>query len=188
MSGGDSSMIQEKLVGVKQIQATSSAFAAILADGCVVSWGSPHCGGNCSQVQHLLQNVTQVQATVFSSKVPFWCTMSCWQCSGLRYVSLGLGAARCFWARRKSRALSHATTYKYRQRIKPLLPYWQMVTWLRGAALTMVAIAVRCNVSFNMSDRYKPTLLHSLPFWKKGELSHGEAQSMAETVALFKSS
>ena len=56
-------MIQEKLVGVRQIQATSSAFAAILADGCVVSWGSPHCGGNCSQVQHLLQNVTQVQAT-----------------------------------------------------------------------------------------------------------------------------
>ena len=37
--------------------------------------------------------------------------MCCWQCSGLRYVSLGLGAARCFWARRKSRALSHATTY-----------------------------------------------------------------------------
>ena len=26
---------------------------------------------------------------VFSSKVPFWCTMSCWQCSGLRYVLFG---------------------------------------------------------------------------------------------------
>ena len=37
--GGDSSGVQDQLRGVKQIQATSAAFAAILADGSVVTWG-----------------------------------------------------------------------------------------------------------------------------------------------------
>ena len=37
--GGDSSAVQDQLKGVQQIQATGSAFAAILADGSVVTWG-----------------------------------------------------------------------------------------------------------------------------------------------------
>jgi len=36
--GGDSSQVQD-LKGVQQVQATESAFAAILADGSVVTWG-----------------------------------------------------------------------------------------------------------------------------------------------------
>ena len=37
--GGDSSEVQDQLKGVQQIQATDYAFAAILADGSVVTWG-----------------------------------------------------------------------------------------------------------------------------------------------------
>ena len=41
--GGDSSKVQNQLKGVQQVQATKSiffsAFAAILADGSVVTWG-----------------------------------------------------------------------------------------------------------------------------------------------------
>ena len=37
--GGDSSAVQDQLKGVQQIQATSYAFAAILEDGSVVTWG-----------------------------------------------------------------------------------------------------------------------------------------------------
>ena len=43
-SGGDSSRVQGQLKGVQQVQATSGAFAAILADGSVVTWGDPDYG------------------------------------------------------------------------------------------------------------------------------------------------
>jgi len=48
---------------VQQIQATSHAFAAILADGSVVAWGDRKDGGDCSAVQDQLRNVQQIQAT-----------------------------------------------------------------------------------------------------------------------------
>ena len=38
-SGGDSSEVQDRLKGVQQVQANDRAFAAILADGSVVTWG-----------------------------------------------------------------------------------------------------------------------------------------------------
>ena len=48
--GGDSSEVQDQLKGVQQVQATSYAFAAILAGGSVVTWGSPCKGGDSSAV------------------------------------------------------------------------------------------------------------------------------------------
>ena len=60
---GDSSEVQDQLKGVQQIQATYSAFAAILADGLVVTWGDPGYGGDSSEVQDQLKGVQQVQAT-----------------------------------------------------------------------------------------------------------------------------
>ena len=38
--GGDSSAVRDQLKNVQQIQATYRAFAAILADGCVVTYTS----------------------------------------------------------------------------------------------------------------------------------------------------
>ena len=55
--GGDSSGVQDQLRSVQQIQATSSAFAAILEDGSVVTWGSPDSGGCCSSVQDQFANL-----------------------------------------------------------------------------------------------------------------------------------
>ena len=37
--GGDSSAVQDQLKNVQQVHATKAAFAAILADGTVVTWG-----------------------------------------------------------------------------------------------------------------------------------------------------
>ena len=42
--GGDSSAVQDQLKGVQQIQATNGAFAAILEDGSVVTWGDTQTG------------------------------------------------------------------------------------------------------------------------------------------------
>ena len=48
--GGDSSAVGDQLRGVQQIQATSGAFAAILEDGSVVTWGNALCGGGSAQI------------------------------------------------------------------------------------------------------------------------------------------
>ena len=61
--GVDSSQVQDRLKGVQQVQASCSAFAAILSDGSVVTWGDPHCGGDSSEVQDRLKGVQQIQAT-----------------------------------------------------------------------------------------------------------------------------
>ena len=46
-----------------KIQATRQAFAAILEDGSVVTWGHAINGGNSSAVQDRLRCVQQIQAT-----------------------------------------------------------------------------------------------------------------------------
>lgn len=57
-------VIANQLKRVQQIQATvsSDAFAAILADGSVVTWGAPTYGGDNSKVQHQLRNVQHIKA------------------------------------------------------------------------------------------------------------------------------
>ena len=62
IESADSSEVQDKLKGVQEVQATAGAFAAILSDGSVVTWGAPVFGGDSSQVQDL-KGVQQVQAT-----------------------------------------------------------------------------------------------------------------------------
>ena len=44
--GGDSSAVRDQLKNVQQIQATPFAFAAILADGSVLTWGDAASGGD----------------------------------------------------------------------------------------------------------------------------------------------
>ena len=56
-SGGDSSSVQDRLGNVPQVQATCAAFAAILADGSVVTWGNPANGGDSSAVQDQLAHL-----------------------------------------------------------------------------------------------------------------------------------
>ena len=53
----------DQLKNVQQTQSTYRAFAAILGNGSVVTWGDADCGGDCSAVLDKLKNVQQVQAT-----------------------------------------------------------------------------------------------------------------------------
>ena len=61
--GGDCSAVRDQLQNVQQIQATQSAFAAILGNGSVVTWGDADYGGECSAVRDQLKNVQRIQAT-----------------------------------------------------------------------------------------------------------------------------
>ena len=75
--GGDSRAVQAQLQTVHFLAATlgrgeiievdeDGAFAAILGDGSVVTWGSPECGGDSSSVQHQLKGVKHIAATARS--------------------------------------------------------------------------------------------------------------------------
>ena len=48
---------------MQQIQASDGAFAAILGDGSVLTWGSAAHGGDSSPVQDQLRDVQQIQAS-----------------------------------------------------------------------------------------------------------------------------
>ena len=54
---------EDLLKGVQQIQATGYAFAAILEDGSVITWGGSDLGGDSSAVRDQLRGVQQIQAT-----------------------------------------------------------------------------------------------------------------------------
>ena len=54
--------MQDQLKNVQQIQASKKAFAAILGDGSVVTWGNHRHGGDSSAAQDQLKNVQQLQA------------------------------------------------------------------------------------------------------------------------------
>ena len=62
--GGDSSAVRDQVRSVQQIQATDSAFAAILEDGSVVTWGLENSGGDSSAVRDQLKGVQVIQATI----------------------------------------------------------------------------------------------------------------------------
>lgn len=57
------SHFEEQLRNVERVQATSSAFAALLEDGSVVTWGDPGFGGDSSAVRDELKDVQEIQAS-----------------------------------------------------------------------------------------------------------------------------
>ena len=62
--GEDSTAVESQLrQGVREVQANDRAFAAILSDGSVVTWGDDGQGGDSSHVQPCLKNVKCIQAT-----------------------------------------------------------------------------------------------------------------------------
>ena len=54
--------MQDELKGVQEIQATQTAFAAILSDESVVTWGDRSSGGDSRAVQDELKGVQQIPA------------------------------------------------------------------------------------------------------------------------------
>ena len=58
-----SSSVEDQLKNVQQINASDEAFAAILGDGSVVTWGAEDFGGDSSAVQDQLKNVQRIQAS-----------------------------------------------------------------------------------------------------------------------------
>ena len=47
----------------EDIECAATSFAAIRADGEIVTWGEPEAGGDCSKVQHRLRRVQKLKGT-----------------------------------------------------------------------------------------------------------------------------
>eukprot|EP00435_Cladocopium_sp_Y103_P062968 s411_g24.t1 len=80
--GGDNPQIQHRLKGVQQVQASQSAFAAIIADGSVVAWGRPYFGGDSSvfdQFSDLLHEIFceqhRLQVGLFLAHMGGWASI-----------------------------------------------------------------------------------------------------------------
>jgi len=56
-------VVHDQLRNVQQICCTGFAFAVILEDGTVVTWGRPDFGGDSSGVQDQVRNAQQISAT-----------------------------------------------------------------------------------------------------------------------------
>ena len=59
-SGGDSRDVQDRLQNVTKVVASHAAFAALLEDGSVVSWGDPLFGGDDFEVRAELKNIVKL--------------------------------------------------------------------------------------------------------------------------------
>ena len=85
-SGGDSTRVRDQLKNVQQIHATWSAFAAILADGCIVTWGSPASGRR----RYHGQGSAQECPADSCHRLRFCCNSSRWQ-------RCDVGRSRLWW-------------------------------------------------------------------------------------------
>ena len=62
----DSNIIPAALIKDKRIYSTDLAFAAVLKDGTVVTWGDKDYGGNSAAVQAALTGVETIYSTWFA--------------------------------------------------------------------------------------------------------------------------
>ena len=96
--GGDSSVVQHQLRDVQQIQASQGvrqgAFAAILGDGSVVTWGSARLGvATAVWCRISCANVQQIQASMSGHLRQSW-VMDLWS-HGVSARQLVVTAVRC---------------------------------------------------------------------------------------------
>ena len=160
--GGDSSAVPDQLKHVEQIQVTSRAFAAILADGSVVAWDDPDYGGDCSAVQDQLSNVRQIQAAsrAFAAIL-----------ADGSVVTLGRLSADNFAIRNWPRNVKHVKQIQTtKAAFAAIWADWSVVTWGHpscGGDSASVLSQLR-NVR-----QFSGHFLHLLQSWRMDQLSAG---------------
>ena len=159
---------------MQQIQACHQAFAAILADGSVVTWGDASFGGDSSVVQDQLRDVQQIQA------------------SGHAFAAILGDGSVVTWGSARHGGDSSAVQDQLRdvQQIQAsfgafaaILGGGSVVTWVMP---TLVATAVRCRISCEMRSRSKLLLAHLLQSWVMDLSSLGGMPISAATAVLFR--
>ena len=177
--GGDSSEVQDQLKGVQQIQANDCAFAAILADGSVVTWGETvglfgeELGGDSSAVRDQLKGVQQIQATSWAfaailadGSVVTWGEADCAVTVGQFEISSGVCG-------------------RFKPQTGPLLRFWQMDRSSPGVKQTVAVTVRQFEISSGVCGRFRPMIVPLLRFWQMDLSSPGVKQTVAVTVGQF---
>ena len=153
-SGGDCSAVQDQLKNVQQIQATSSSFAAILANGSIVTWADPRCGGDCSAVQYQLKNVQQIQAT------------------DLAFAAILANGSVVTWGdpHRGGDCSAVQDQLKNVQLVQATSEAFAAINWpmdpsLPGVIHTTVVTALQFKIISRMRNKFKPLIGHLLRSW-----------------------
>ena len=126
--GGDSTTVREQLVRVQNVQATDSAFAAILESGSVVTWGGIGYGGDSTAFREQLKQVREIQATqqafaaiLEDGSVVIWGDSRCGgNCSAIREQLRGVQKIQA------SSLSSSSACIRSRPLVVPLLPSARM--------------------------------------------------------------
>ena len=122
------------------------AFAAILSDGGVVTWGDPGDGGDSSEVQDQLRNVQQIQATESAFDglnllhVPE--LIFTWQSS---HGATKLGVVTALPSK-----INFGMCSRFKLHRRHLLQSWMTDRLLLGVLQTLVVTALQCKIGSDM--------------------------------------
>ena len=167
-SGCDSSAVRDQLKGVQQIHATDAAFAAILEDGSVVTWGDRRYGGDTSAVQDQLRGAQQR-----TPLLRFW-----------KMDPLLPGVMQNMAVTVLQFEISLGVCSKFNPDVLPLLRFWQVDPLLGDAHSGGDSSAVRDQLKgVQQNSSHRGRLL--LRFWKMDPSLPGVMQDMAVTVLQF---
>ena len=153
--GGDSSAVRDQLKGVQQIQAThGGAFAAILEDGSVVTWGDATLWrwqfGSSRSAQGCAAD---------SSHIWGLC------CDSGRWIRRYLGWCRLWrWQFGSSRSAQGCAADS--SHMGPLLRFWKMDPSLPGVMHALAVTVRQFEISSRVCSRFKPHMGPLLRFWK----------------------
>ena len=180
---------------VQQICGSKVAFAAILADRSVVTWGAKYCVGDSSRVQGQLQNVQQIcsasydfAAILADRSVVTWGAKFCGgdssrvqgQLQNVQQICSTSYAFAPFWqieawwpgamkpvvvTAPESKISSKMFSRSVAQRLL-LLPLWQIEAWWPGALNIVLGTAPESKVSYRMFSRFVAQAMILLPFWQ----------------------
>ena len=210
--GGDSSAILNEVKGVQQIQATDSAFAAILEDGSVVTWGHKDHGGDSSAVQDKLKGVQQIVATQFAfaailadrSVVSWGHAQRGGNSSAVRDQLMGVQQIQAVhnafagiladgsvvtWGD-ADWGVAVRDQLRVCSRLWPhimlLLRFWQMDPSWPGVTQTEAVTVPQFEISSGVCWRFMPISLHLLQSCQMEPLFRGVIHALAATVRQFK--
>ena len=139
--------------GCSRFKPLFEAFAAILADGSVVTWGDPDCGGDSSEVRDQLKGARQIQATH---------NVGLCGDSG-RWIRRYLGSTNSVAVTVRKFEISSRVCSRFKPLITvlPLLRFWKMDPWLPGHWLmqSMAVTVQQFEISSGVCIRFRPVLI-----------------------------
>ena len=143
--GGDTSSVQDQLKGVQQIQATGEAFAAILEDGSVVTWG------RCSLWWRQFGSWRSAQGCEADSSHAWGLC-----CNSGRWIRRDLGSCRP-WRWQFGSARSAQGCYADSSHmVGPLLRFWKMDPLWPGVVHALAVTIRQFKISWRVLCRFKP--------------------------------